>query len=87
MDARRLHKLLTTLEEDGSCRLTDEHGEQVLVNISNETVVRALHIQEGNYDTSAMKLSLKEKLTVFKADKPKEGVYLELRDDRVKLAL
>ena len=57
------------------------------MNISSETVVRALRLQEGNYDTSAMKLSSKEKLTAFKTDKAKEGVYSELRDDRVKLAL
>ena len=44
VDARRVHEILTTLEEDGTCRLTDDQGEHVLVNISSETVVRALRL-------------------------------------------
>ena len=48
VDARRVHKLITTLEEDGNCTLTGADGEQLLVNIINKTVVKARKLQEGN---------------------------------------
>ena len=87
VDAKRAHELITTLEEDGTCTLTSADGELVMANITSDTVVRALKLQEGNYDTSAMKLSQKERLTTFRMDKPGELTYLELKDERVKLAL
>ena len=65
VDAKRAHELLTMLEEDGTCTLTSADGELVMANVTSEIVLRALRLHEGNYDTSAMKMSQKERLTTF----------------------
>lgn len=57
VDVKWVHELINTLKEDGNCTLTDYDRQQVIVNIRSEMVVKALRLEEGNYDTSAMKLS------------------------------
>ena len=57
VDALRIHKLTTSLQENGTCQLTHLDGEIVEVQISRDIVTRALMIQEGNHSFSTMKLT------------------------------
>lgn len=86
VDAQRAHELLSTLQEDGTCTLTDKDGEKVQVNITSDLIVRAFKLNEGGYDTSSLKLTLKDRAATFTSDKY-DSVYTELRIPEVKLAL
>ena len=44
VDAERCHKLLTTLQEDGTCMLSDEEGEPLELKLTQDIVVKALRL-------------------------------------------
>ena len=44
VDTKRCHKLLTTLQEDGTCMLSDWEGEPMELNLTPDIVTRALKI-------------------------------------------
>ena len=44
MDAKRCHKLLTLLQEDGTCMLSDFEGEPIELNLTQDIVVEALRL-------------------------------------------
>ena len=87
VDAKRCHKLLMTLQEDGTCMLSDLEGEPMELNLTPHTVTRALKIQEGNYNISSMKMNIGDRLIAFMGDKANKSVYAALRVDEVRLAL
>ena len=66
VDAKRCHKLLTTLQEDGMCMLSDLEGEPMELNLMPDIVTRALKIQEGNHNISSMKMNLGDRLIATK---------------------
>ena len=87
VDAKRCHELLTTLQEDGTCMLSDWEGEPMELNLMPDIVTRALKIQEGNHTISSMKMNIGDWLIAFMGDKANESVYATLRLDEIRLAL
>ena len=65
VDAKRCHELLMTLQEDGTCMLSDLEGEPIELNLTPNIVTRALKIQEGNHNISSMKLNPGDRLIAF----------------------
>ena len=57
VDPRRCVELLSSLQEDGTCQLTDNQGKKLQVLITPETVTQALKLTEGNHMISNMKLT------------------------------
>ena len=72
MDPRRIHELMTTLKDDGTCHLTYKDGELVEVKINGPMVFAALLIREGNHQYYNMKLKNKEKFWMFPSLNPSE---------------
>ena len=87
MDALRIHKLMTTLQEDGTCQFTHQDGEVVELQISKDIVTKALMIQEGNHSFIGMKLTIEERRVAFKFDRVNESVYDNLQEEMVRLPL
>ena len=89
IDAQRVHKFLTTLQEYGSCRITGIDGGTHRVLIDSELVTQALRFIHGDHKVSALKLSLEEKKTMFRMqeDSVTKMVYNNLVDTNVKLPL
>ena len=87
VDAKRCHELLTTLQEDGTCMLSDLEGEPMELNLTPDIVTRALKIQEGNHNISSMKMNPGDRLIAFMVDNANKSVYAALRVDEARLAL
>ena len=83
MDAKRCHELLTMLQEDGTCMLSDLEGEPIELNLMPNIVTRALKIQEGNHNISNMKLVTGDQLLAFTVNNANDSVYLALRTHEV----
>ena len=81
--AKRCHELLTMLQEDGTCMLSDLEGEPMELNLTPNIVMRALKIQEGNHNISNMKLNPGDPLIAFIADNANDSVYAALWVDEV----
>ena len=65
IDARSCHELLMTLQEDGTCMLSDQEGEPIELNLAQDIVVKALTLQEGNHVISSTKLTSSERWLAF----------------------
>ena len=87
MDGLKIHELMTSLQEDGTCQLTHLDGEKVKLHISKDIVIKALLIQEGNHMFNGMKLTPQERKVAFKGDTANESVYDNLREEAIKLPL
>ena len=87
MDALRAHELMTTLQENGICKLTAKDGSKLECHINSLTVVQALRLQEGNNPFSWMKVGAANKKALFGTEKANECVYGELKEPRIRLAL
>ena len=57
VDAKRCHELLPTLQEDGTCMLSAFEEEPIELNLTQNIVVKALKLQEGNHIIKNMKLA------------------------------
>ena len=84
VDALRVHELMTTFKEDGTCQLTHQGGEIVELNLTKDIITKALRLQEENYSINSMKLRREERLLAFKSDKSHEGVYGNLQEVVIK---
>ena len=87
IDVRRCHELLNTLQEDGTCMLSDQAGELVELNITQDIIVKALRLQEQNNVISSMKLTSIDKLLAFTVNNANNSVYASLKDDEIWLTL
>ncbi len=87
VDALRAHELLTTIQDNGTCRLTDKDGEEVECQVSEITVINALKLQEGNNSFSGMKVDGHDKKNLFGTEVANECIYEVLREPRIKMAL
>ena len=75
VDALRLHELITTIREDGTCHFTHKDGEIIELNISKDIItLRALELKEGNHSINSMKPTFEVILVAFKSDKVGEGM-------------
>ena len=83
MDAKRCHELLTTLQEDGACMLSNFEGEPIEVNLTQDIVVKSLRLQEGNHVISSMKLTLGDRMLAFTADNANDSVYALLNNTEI----
>ena len=83
VDAKQCHKLLTMLQEDGTCMFSDLEGEPMELNLMPNIVVKALRLQEGNHIVNSMKLNPRDRLLAFTADNANDSVYAALRVDEV----
>ena len=68
VDAKQCHKLLTTLQEDVTCMLSDLEGELMELNLMPNIVVKSLILQEVNHIISSMKLNPGDHLLAFTAN-------------------
>ncbi|MCO5560575.1 hypothetical protein L7F22_014190 [Adiantum nelumboides] len=87
MDSKRCHEFMTTLQEDGRCRLTNKDNEVVEVQITGTIVDKALKIATGNTDIANMKMSKDDKVATFGSTTASEHVYATLTELEVKLAI
>ena len=80
---------MTTLQDNGTCRIIGKDGGLVEVLITREIVTQALHLLEGNHKVNAMKLALEGKKSVLKLEiaTSSEMVYANLVEENVKLPL
>ena len=80
---------MTTIAEDGTCRVSGMDGQMTELRIDGQMVSQALRFLQGDHKVSAMKLSIEEKRSVFKMqdDSVTEMVYNNLVDHQVKLPL
>ena len=83
----RVHKLMTSLQEDGTCQLTHKDGEVVDLNLYRDIVTKELKLKEGNNPLSSMKLTDVDRSITFKIDKVGEGFYDVLREQVIGLPL
>ena len=67
--------------------LSDFEGEPIELNLTQDIVVKALRLQEGNHVISIMKLTSRDKLLTFTIDNANDSVYASLRKDEICLAL
>ena len=58
IDAQRVHEFMTTLQENGTCKITVKDGGVEEALITSEIVIQDLHLLEGNHQVGTMKLSL-----------------------------
>ena len=65
IDAQRVHQFLTSIQEDGTCRMMGLDGATTSVRIDSDMVTQALKLFQGDHNVSTMKLSLEEKKQVF----------------------
>ena len=63
---KKVHQFLTSIQDDGTCKITKSDGAYHRVMIDNDTVSQALKFIHGDHNVSSMKLSLEEKKLVFK---------------------
>ena len=89
IDAQRVHQFLTSIQEDGTCKMIGPDGATTSVRIDSDMVTQALKFFPGDHNVSSMKLSLEEKKKVFKMqdDSVTKMVYNNLMDQGVKLPL
>ncbi|MCO5581474.1 hypothetical protein L7F22_035359 [Adiantum nelumboides] len=87
VDALRVHQLVTTLQEDGTCKMTNQEGHEVELQLSSKIVTDALQLKEGSLMISNMKLSTEERSVAFKADHIIECSYSTLKSQNVRTAL
>ena len=79
--------MLTMLQEDATCMLSDLKGEPIELNLTQDIVFKALRLQEGNPMISSMKLTLGGRLLAFMVDNANNSIHASLRDDEIVLAL
>ena len=79
--------MLTTLQEDGTCMLSDQEGEPIELNLTQDIVVKALRLWKGNHVISSIKLALRDRLLAFKANNANNSFYASFKDDDTWLAL
>ena len=79
--------MMSALQKDGPCHLTNRDGEVVEVRLTNEIINQALHIQEGKKQSSAMKLTPSKKKMVFSFVTNREQTKLTKRTKIVAIAL
>ena len=48
MDVQKAHQLISTLQDGGSASIQDAQGQEMIVNINEETIRDALMIPIGN---------------------------------------
>ncbi|MCO5596512.1 hypothetical protein L7F22_050575 [Adiantum nelumboides] len=87
VDALRVHQLITTLQEDGTCKMTNKEDQKVELHLSLEIITRALLLKEGNFMISAMKLSTEERSVAFKADNINDCTYSSLKSQVIRTVL
>ena len=89
IDAQRVHQFLTTITEDGTCKVNGADREVSELRIDGQVVTQALRFIHGDHKVSALKLSIEEKKTMFKMqdDSFTEMVYSNLVDHQVRLPL
>ena len=89
IDAKRVHQFLTSIAEDGTCRVSGMDGQMTELRIDGQMVSHAFRFLQGDHKVSTMKLSIEEKRLVFKMqdDSVTEMVYNNLVDHQVKLPL
>ena len=83
VDVRRCHELLTTLQEDGTCMLSNLEGESIESSLTQDIIVKALSLQEGNHVIGNMRLTLGDRLLDFTIDNANKSVYASLKDDEI----
>ena len=57
---------MTTIAEDGTCRVSRMDGQMTELRIDGQLVSQALKFLEGDHKVSTMKLSIEEKRSIFK---------------------
>ena len=83
VDARRCHELLTMLQEDGACMLSDLEGEPMKLNLTQDIMVKALRLREGNHVINSMKLTSRDRMVAFIVDNANDSVYALLHNDGI----
>ena len=63
--------------------ISDQEGEPIELNLTQDIVVKTLRLQEGNHVISSMKLTSGDRLLVFTTDNANDSVYAALWVDEV----
>ena len=66
IDARRVHEFLTSLQNNGTCRIANKDGELIKLMVDSDMVATTLRLIQGEHNVSGLKLSLEEKKSVFR---------------------
>ena len=67
--------------------LSDFEGDPIELNLTQDIVVKALQLQEGNHIISSMKLTSGDRMLAFTLDNANDSVHALLHNNDIQLAL